>query len=97
MFNTHPWHKNNNDKLVNLYNLFTADIIPCLSVYRGTHKCSGESCQLAHINDSYNKSILYANKFTPTVIFNSKEKFKEWNHNEYLKLYYSSNKNTDFD
>ena len=83
MYSSHPWHKNNN-KLVNLYDLFTANIIPCLSGNRGCGLCSGHDCKFAHINDSYKEALEFGN-INYEYIEIRRQKFKEWNHQEYLK------------
>jgi hypothetical protein len=77
----HPWR--NKDRLINLYDLFTADIIPCLSKHKNDGLCFGKECQLAHVNDSYKKSIKYACNY-PDKIEKAIQNYKEWNHYQYL-------------
>jgi hypothetical protein len=83
MYFSHSCHKDSN-RLVILYDLFTANIIPCLSGNRGCGLCSGHDCKLAHINDSYKEASEYGN-INYNYIEISRQKFKEWNHQEYLK------------
>lgn len=77
----HPWR--NKDKSVILYDLFSADVIPCLSVNKYEGLCVGDDCQLAHINDSYNKSIEYGNKYKQYIEC-ARQTFKNWNHMQYI-------------
>ena len=74
---THPWKKK---KLVNLYDLFFFDVIPCTQCITSTRNIN---CKLAHINDSFENSVNYAYN-NQSIIAISKLQFKEWNHNQYL-------------
>jgi len=88
----HPWR--NKDRLINLYDLFTANIIPCLSKHKNDGLCFGENCQLAHVNDSYKKSIKYAYNY-PDKIEKAIQNYKEWNHYQYL-LIIKDNMHTEY-
>ena len=83
----HPWK--NKNRLIILYDLFSANIIPCLSVYRNNGLCCGDDCPFAHIHDSYQKSIDYANNYYH-LIEPARQHFKNWNHYQYLQ--YKENK-----
>jgi len=85
--NDYPWRKN---RKIILYDLFSGNVIPCLSANRNTNLCIGPNCPLAHLNDLYDTALQFCkdnNKYTDSALI----QFKQWNHYEYEK-YLNNNK-----